>query len=100
LFNLRHRHPALFCLTVIEDKGYQYGHCTHAYRSVVVRGKMLLVDDPMERVKAIRIMIDQLETDKEKHLNMVDDPDSQWPGTQMFKIKIDAMTCKERTPVP
>ncbi|MBU4316419.1 MAG: pyridoxamine 5'-phosphate oxidase family protein [Proteobacteria bacterium] len=87
------------CLTVIEDKGYQHGHCTHAYRSVVVRGKMLLVDDLEERVKAIRIMIDQLETDKTKYFNMVDDPHSQWPGTRMFKLKIEAMTCKERPPV-
>ena len=87
------------CLTVIEDKGYQHGHCTHAYRSVVVRGEMLPVNDPEERVKAIRIMIEQLETDQTKHLNMVHDPHSQWPGTQMFKLEIDAMTCKERSPV-
>jgi hypothetical protein len=87
------------CLTVIEDKGYQFGHCTHAFRSVVVRGKMLLVDEPAERITAIRLMIDQLETDKIKHLDMIADPRSQWPATQMFKLKMEAITCKERPPV-
>jgi uncharacterized protein len=87
------------CLTVIQDKGYQTGHCTHAYRSVIVRGKMRLVEDPEERVTAIRCMIDQLETDRMKQYRMMDDRDSPWPNTQMFKIKIDSMTCKERPPV-
>lgn len=37
------------CATIVEDLGYRPGKCTHAYRSVVLWGKMTRVDDLAEK---------------------------------------------------
>lgn len=84
------------CLTIIQDNGYQDGHCTHLYRSIIVRGDMVLIDDTAERFRAIKIMIAHLERDGESQLKMINDSNKIWLNTQMFKLKIDSMTCKER----
>ena len=84
------------CLTIIQDNGYQDGHCTHLYRSIVVRGDMVLIDDTAERVQAIKAMIIHLETDGEKQLKLIEDSNRIWRNTQMFKLNIESMTCKER----
>jgi nitroimidazol reductase NimA-like FMN-containing flavoprotein (pyridoxamine 5'-phosphate oxidase superfamily) len=84
------------CLTIIQDNGYQDGHCTHVYTSVIVRGELVLIDDSAERVRAIKTMITHLETDGEKQIKMIEESNKIWRNTQMFKLKIDSMTCKER----
>jgi len=84
------------CLTIIEDLGYQYDECTHAYRSIVIRGNMVLVDNPEERVHGIKVMIHQLEPNTEKQFLKINDSDAVWRGTQMFKLAAESMTCKER----
>lgn len=84
------------CLTVVQDKGYQDGHCTHAYRSVIVRGRMVPVDDREERVSGIKFMIAHLEKDSEKQLRLIEESNKVWRGTQMFKLEIESMTCKQR----
>lgn len=52
--------PAV-CATVIEDRGYQTGRCTHSYRSVVLFGNMTVLTDPSERVQGMKKMLNQLE---------------------------------------
>jgi len=84
------------CMTIIQDNGYQDGHCTHVYTSVIVRGELVLIDDTAERVRAIKTMITHLETDGESQLKMITDSNKIWRNTQMFKLKIESMTCKER----
>jgi nitroimidazol reductase NimA-like FMN-containing flavoprotein (pyridoxamine 5'-phosphate oxidase superfamily) len=84
------------CLTIVQDNGYQDSHCTHVYTSVIVRGEMVLIDDTAERVRAIKTMITHLETDGEKQHKLIDESNKVWRNTQMFKLKIDSMTCKDR----
>ncbi|MBN1380912.1 MAG: pyridoxamine 5'-phosphate oxidase family protein [Deltaproteobacteria bacterium] len=83
-------------LMIIEDLGYQYGHCSHAYRSVVCRGKMTLIDHPEERVHGIEVMIHQLEPRPEGQLARIRDTDVIWRRTQIFKLAVESMTGKER----
>jgi uncharacterized protein len=84
------------CLTIVKDQGYQYDHCTHAYQSVICRGNMVLVDHPEERIQAIKVMIHQLEPHPETQLAKINDTDAVWRQTQMFKLVVESMTCKER----
>jgi nitroimidazol reductase NimA-like FMN-containing flavoprotein (pyridoxamine 5'-phosphate oxidase superfamily) len=51
------------CGTVVEDLGYQEGKCSHAFRSVVFRGRVHQIDDLEEMEYAYRVMTDQLEPD-------------------------------------
>jgi hypothetical protein len=48
---------------VIEDRGYVYGKCDHAYRSVHFSGRVGLLEDETEKRAALTLMIRQLEPD-------------------------------------
>jgi len=50
------------CVTVIGDLGYLHGECAHPYESVVMDGRMRLLDDPGDVRCAMRTLIGQLET--------------------------------------
>jgi nitroimidazol reductase NimA-like FMN-containing flavoprotein (pyridoxamine 5'-phosphate oxidase superfamily) len=51
------------CATVIEDLGYKQGRCDHSYRSVVLHGRIVRVQDPEGMLHALNMMIDHLEDD-------------------------------------
>jgi nitroimidazol reductase NimA-like FMN-containing flavoprotein (pyridoxamine 5'-phosphate oxidase superfamily) len=49
------------CATIIEDLGYKQGECSHSYRTVVIRGRMAIVDNLDEKKHGLNILIDHLE---------------------------------------
>jgi len=51
------------CATVIEDRGYLQGKCDHSYSSVVIHGSIRSVTDEAEKIRALGMMIDHLESD-------------------------------------
>jgi len=51
------------CATVVEDLGYKRGECAHAYRSVVVRGLMGVVEQRADKVHGLRVLLAQQEDD-------------------------------------
>ena len=53
----------LVCATVVEDHGYKMGKCDHAYRSLVLWGRMTIVEDLDEKKHALETMLFQLEND-------------------------------------
>jgi nitroimidazol reductase NimA-like FMN-containing flavoprotein (pyridoxamine 5'-phosphate oxidase superfamily) len=54
------------CATVILDLGYRPGLCSHAYRSVVLRGRMSLVEDLDEKRHGLDVLLRQLEPEAEE----------------------------------
>jgi hypothetical protein len=50
------------CATVIGDLGYKVGECAHPYESVVMLGRMHLLDDPDDVRAAMRMLMKQLES--------------------------------------
>jgi nitroimidazol reductase NimA-like FMN-containing flavoprotein (pyridoxamine 5'-phosphate oxidase superfamily) len=87
--------PAV-CLTIINDQGYIPDICSHAYKTIVIRGKMELLEDEAERMKGIEILIHHLEENPEKMLAKVKQPSGSWDKTQVFRLKIEEITGKER----
>lgn len=55
------RHNPQVCGTVIEDLDYIQGECAHAYRSVVLRGEMRLVNLLEEKVHGMEVLLRHLE---------------------------------------
>jgi hypothetical protein len=49
------------CATVVHDRGYIHGECDHAYRSVVLRGPISVIEDEAERVHGLGVLIDHQE---------------------------------------
>ena len=83
------------CGTVIEDIGYKYGECNHAYRSVVFRGTITVLDDISQRKKGMDIMLNHLEKSpediKKKHLK----DDNALSKVTILKLDIEEITGKE-----
>jgi nitroimidazol reductase NimA-like FMN-containing flavoprotein (pyridoxamine 5'-phosphate oxidase superfamily) len=49
------------CATVVLDRGYNIGACEHPFESVVLTGRMRIVDDPAEKLHGLRVLIEHLE---------------------------------------
>jgi uncharacterized protein len=83
------------CATVIEDGGYVANQCAHKYRSVVLRGKMCIVDDPGERLHGLETIAGQLEADlaarKEKISRLSEE---KWRSMAILRLDIEEMTGK------
>ncbi|HEX3043524.1 MAG TPA: pyridoxamine 5'-phosphate oxidase family protein [Bacillota bacterium] len=88
------------CLTIIDDQGYIPRECSHAYKTIVIRGKMELLEQEVERMKGIEVLIHHLEKNPEKMLAKVNQTSGQWDKTQLFKLKIVEMSGKERKQIP
>ena len=54
------------CATIIEDKGYVEGDCSHRFSSLIIRGKMKIVNDKNEKVHGLDILLHHLETNPDK----------------------------------
>jgi hypothetical protein len=51
------------CGTVIIDGGYNRGECEHPFESVVLRGRIHVVEDAAEKVRAMHTLVNHLESD-------------------------------------
>ena len=49
------------CVTIVADLGYKAGECAHPFQSLVMEGRMRLLDDLDEARSAMRSLIGQLE---------------------------------------
>jgi len=82
------------CGTVIEDNGYAPG-CGQAFRSVVYRGKIIIIEDLQEKIYGFDILLNQLEVEpatiKEKFLKKKE----TYENSGMLRLDIDDLTCKE-----
>ena len=83
------------CATVIEDRGYKMGDCSHAYRSVVFWGKMHIIKDLQEKKHALNILVNHLEDDpdivKERSLKS----DDVYEDVGILRLDITEMTGKQ-----
>jgi nitroimidazol reductase NimA-like FMN-containing flavoprotein (pyridoxamine 5'-phosphate oxidase superfamily) len=52
----------LACATVVREGGYKSGECAHPFESVVLFGRMRVLDDPDDARAAMRTLIGQLES--------------------------------------
>jgi uncharacterized protein len=52
----------LACATVVHDRGYKTGECAHSFESVVLFGRMHVLDAPDEVRQAMGTLIAQLES--------------------------------------
>jgi nitroimidazol reductase NimA-like FMN-containing flavoprotein (pyridoxamine 5'-phosphate oxidase superfamily) len=83
------------CATVVIDGGYRMGECKHDYESVVIEGRMVIVDDPAERRHGMRVLVGRLERDVtplwEKHGLEGDEP---YTRMRIARLDIEAITGK------
>lgn len=61
---IKENHPV--CATIIEDKGYIVNDCAHAFRSVIIWGKMYFVETLEEKKHGMDILLKHLEENPDK----------------------------------
>ena len=78
---------------VIMDHGYVERECTHSYATVMFRGRVSFIEDPVEKLRALKTMLWQLEPDaeaREKRLN------TDGLGSTVFgRVDVEYMTGKK-----
>jgi nitroimidazol reductase NimA-like FMN-containing flavoprotein (pyridoxamine 5'-phosphate oxidase superfamily) len=85
------------CATIIEDDGFDSGSCDHAYRSVVLRGTMHIINDRIEIDRGIRLMIEQQDKKNAAHFYEKLKPGNKsYDNLQLLKMTVDSMTGKAR----
>lgn len=84
----------LVCGTVIEDKGYNFNQCSHAYQSVVFWGEMNLIYDLKEKKHGFEILIDHLEEDPDKIKKRFLENENTYQNTSILRLDIKHITGK------
>ena len=83
------------CATIIEDRGYIQKECAHEYRSVVIRGRVELVDDYDEKMKGLAILIGHLEDNPETVTAGISRKQNRVDVMNIWKLRIEEITAKE-----
>lgn len=80
---------------VLEDRGYLAGECDHAFRTVQFRGRAEFVADPQERLRALRLLVDQLEPDPEAVWRRMQQHTAGFQGVCVVRVRVLEMTGKQ-----
>ena len=89
------RSNSRICATVIEDKGYLAGRCSHAYKTVVFWGKMVDVRSLSEKKHGMEILLSHLEKNPEEVRNNQLPNDSAYEDVHVLRLDIDEITGKQ-----
>lgn len=85
------------CLTIIENDGSEAQTCDQPYKSIVIRGKIEIVDNIQEMDIAIRKMIDQLEKeDTEKEYSKLSKNNKFYNDLTILKVIIQEISGKQK----
>jgi hypothetical protein len=82
------------CGTIVEDQGYKQGECAHAYRSVVFRGQVEILEDVAEKQHGLHVLIDHLEDDPSVMKKRLLTRENVYQRTAILRVKIQDISGK------
>ncbi len=85
------------CATIVRDGGYRQGECAHAYRSLVIRGSVEVLEDDGDKRRALDVMIEHLEERPEAMRAKMPDRKAQFDVVAIWKLAIEEISGKEGT---
>ncbi len=83
------------CGTIIEDLGYLHGRCSHAYRSLVVFGKISFVEGTDEIDHAFNVLLEHQEREPVKMKREFLGSEGAARSAQILRFDIESMRCKQ-----
>jgi hypothetical protein len=83
------------CGTIIEDLGYLHGKCSHAYRSLVIFGRMSFVDSPEEVAHAFDVLLNHQEREPGEMKREFLGNEGATRSAQLLRFDIESMRCKQ-----
>jgi uncharacterized protein len=90
------QHNPIVCATIVQDNGYIQGECAHAYRTVVIRGKIEILSDESDKAKAVSVLIDHLEERPEIMRAKLQNKSEQYKEMRIWRLIIEEISGKER----
>jgi len=82
------------CATIIEDRGYVKNDCRHEYSSLVIFGKMEIIEGLEDKKRALEILLKQLEDDPGAMKERFIKNEAQYGSFCMLKLKVEHLTGK------
>lgn len=82
------------CGTIVEDRGYLLHQCAHAYRSLVFRGEMRVVEELDEKKHGMQILLAHLEEEPKPILQRNLNTDAAYQNVAILRVDIHDMTGK------
>ncbi len=82
------------CAMVINDLGYIEGKCSHAYRSVVIYGKMAVVEGLAEKKHGFEVLFAHLNESPDRYKQRGLKDDVGYDRAVMLRLDIKEMTGK------
>jgi uncharacterized protein len=85
------------CATVIADNGYVQSECTHRYQSVVIRGRIDILEDVLAKRTALDILIGHLEQQPETMRSKLANNQGPLDSMNVWRLNIEEVVGKEGT---
>ncbi|MCX7750574.1 MAG: pyridoxamine 5'-phosphate oxidase family protein [Candidatus Bipolaricaulota bacterium] len=82
------------CATAVEDLGYREGECSHGYRSVVVRGRMRIVEDLPGKARGLRVLLAHQEKDPQALEDRLLPDEAAYARVTVLRLEIEEITGK------
>ncbi len=83
------------CATVVEDHGYKHGECDHAYRSVVMSGRIEVVEGLEEKIHGLEVLLEHQEKDPDPIRRRTLPDDAAYDRVGVLKMLVEGMTGKQ-----
>lgn len=83
------------CATIIKDNGYLDTKCDHDYESLIIRGKMKIVEDLEEKKHGLQILLNHLEKDPQPIFERNIKTDRSYDGVTILKLEMDSIIGKK-----
>ena len=83
------------CATVVEDHGYKHGECDHAYRSVVMYGRIEVVEDLDEKKHGLEVLLEHQEKEPDPIRKRTLPDDAAYDRVGVLKMQVEEMTGKQ-----
>lgn len=83
------------CATVVEDHGYKDGECDHAYRSVVMNGRIDVVEDLEEKKHGLEVLLEHQEKEPDPIRKRTLPDDAAYDRVGVLKMQVEQMTGKQ-----
>jgi uncharacterized protein len=82
------------CATIVEDHGYVDNDCSHKYRSLVIWGKLRIVEDMDEKIHGFDVLFNHLEKKSKDLRSKIIDDKFDYDKVCVLRLEIDSIDAK------
>jgi len=84
----------LVCATIIKDSGYKMNDCDHAYQSIIMRGKLIIIENLEEKKHGFDVLISHLEDNPEQMKKERLNDEKSYVNSFMLRLDIEEISGK------